>query len=156
MWLYGCVQSHSFYNKKDPNNNGDNNNGNGNSNSNSHGNGKSEGSGSIAVAFDDSKVHRAFNYSSEGDRIVLILDLLRPGMEKEEVLQRQQDDDGLGNDCHNEYEDDDGNDNRYDDRDDDDDISHYDGREDGDYYYPPGTAIGGHSDELDDFIKRFS
>ena len=58
--------------------------------------------------------------------------------------------------CHIEYEDDDGNDNRYDDRGDDDDISHDDGREDGDYYYPPGTAIGGHSDELDDFIKRFS
>ncbi|KAL7539138.1 hypothetical protein ACHAXR_012449 [Thalassiosira sp. AJA248-18] len=52
------------------------------------------------VCFDDSKVHRAFNYSDE-ERIVLIVDLLRPGQ------------------------------------------------------LPIGTATGGHSDELDDFINGF-
>lgn len=52
------------------------------------------------VCFDDSKVHRAFNYS-EGERIVLIVDLARPR--------------GL----------------------------------------PPGSATGGHSDELDAFISAF-
>ena len=50
------------------------------------------------ISFDDSKVHRAFNYSDE-DRIVLIIDLARPQ--------------GL----------------------------------------PMGTATGGHSDELDEFIN---
>jgi len=50
------------------------------------------------ISFDDSKVHRAFNYSDE-DRIVLIIDLARP----------------LG--------------------------------------LPMGTATGGHSDELDEFIN---
>jgi len=53
------------------------------------------------LCFDDSKVHRAFNYSKE-DRIVLIVDLARP-----ESL-------------------------------------------------PLGTAIGGHTDELDDFINSIS
>ncbi len=52
------------------------------------------------IVFDDSKVHRAFNYSN-GERIVLIIDLARPQ--------------GL----------------------------------------PMGTASGGHSDELDDFISGF-
>jgi len=52
------------------------------------------------ICFDDSKVHRAFNYSDE-DRIVLIVDLLRPK--------------GL----------------------------------------PMGTAVGGHTDELDSFINQF-
>lgn len=51
------------------------------------------------ICFDDSKVHRAFNYSDE-DRIVLIIDLARPEEE-----------------------------------------------------FPPGTATGGHTDELDKFIK---
>jgi len=54
------------------------------------------------ICFDDSKVHRAFNYSGE-DRIVLIIDLARPE-----------------NDC------------------------------------PLGTATGGHTDELDEFIKQFT
>jgi len=31
------------------------------------------------MAFDDSKVHRAFNYAATGERLVLILDLARPG-----------------------------------------------------------------------------
>ena len=52
------------------------------------------------ICFDDSKVHRAFNYSNE-ERVVLIIDLARP--------------EGL----------------------------------------PLGTATGGHSDELDDFINEF-
>ena len=52
------------------------------------------------ICFDDSKVHRAFNYSNE-ERVVLIIDLARP--------------EGL----------------------------------------PLGTATGGHSDELDDFINAF-
>ena len=52
------------------------------------------------IVFDDSKAHRAFNYS-DGERIVLIIDLARPQ--------------GL----------------------------------------PMGTATGGHSDELDDFISGF-
>jgi aspartyl/asparaginyl beta-hydroxylase (cupin superfamily) len=52
------------------------------------------------IVFDDSKVHRAFNYSN-GERVVLIIDLARPQ--------------GL----------------------------------------PIGTATGGHSDELDDFISGF-
>jgi len=52
------------------------------------------------MVFDDSKVHRAFNYS-DGERVVLIIDLARP-----------QD-------------------------------------------LPRGTATGGHSDELDDFISGF-
>ena len=51
-------------------------------------------------AFDDSKIHRAFNYSPTEDRIVLILDLARP------------------------------------------------------LDLPLGTATGGHSDELDQFIER--
>jgi hypothetical protein len=54
------------------------------------------------ICFDDSKVHRAFNYSDE-ERIVLIVDLARP-------------DDG----------------------------------------FPLGTATGGHTDELDMFIKKFT
>ena len=33
----------------------------------------------VPLCFDDSKVHRAFNYSKQDDRIVLILDLARPG-----------------------------------------------------------------------------
>ena len=53
------------------------------------------------LCFDDSKTHRAFNYSS-GDRIVLILDLARP------------------------------------------------------QYLPLGTATGGHSDELDQFIAQMN
>lgn len=52
------------------------------------------------ICFDDSKVHRAFNYSENEERIVLIIDLKRP--------------DGL----------------------------------------PQGTAIGGHTDELDAFIQE--
>ena len=53
------------------------------------------------LCFDDSKVHRAFNYS-KADRIVLILDIARPPM------------------------------------------------------IPDGTASGGHTDELDEFINRLS
>ena len=53
------------------------------------------------LCFDDSKVHRAFNYSND-DRIVLILDIARPPM------------------------------------------------------LPSGTATGGHTDELDDFINSLS
>ncbi len=56
--------------------------------------------GGRIMVFDDSKVHRAFNYS-DGERVVLIIDLERP-----------QD-------------------------------------------LPIGTATGGHSDELDDFISGF-
>ncbi len=55
------------------------------------------------VCFDDSKTHRAFNYSDE-ERIVLIIDLERPT-----------------------------------------DLS-----------FPGGTASGGHTNELDAFIKQFS
>jgi Aspartyl/Asparaginyl beta-hydroxylase len=51
------------------------------------------------LCFDDSKIHRAFNYS-KSPRIVLILDLVRPS------------------------------------------------------YLPLGTATGGHSDELDNFIAQ--
>lgn len=54
------------------------------------------------ICFDDSKTHRAFNYSDD-DRIVLIIDLARP-------------------------------------------------EED----FPIGTATGGHTDELDKFIKQFA
>jgi len=54
------------------------------------------------ISFDDSKTHRAFNYSDE-ERVVLILDLARP-------------------------EDD----------------------------FPLGTATGGHTNELDSFIKQFT
>jgi hypothetical protein len=53
------------------------------------------------MAFDDSKVHRAFNYS-QGERLVLILDLARPP------------------------------------------------------HLPPGTATGGHTDELDAFINALT
>jgi hypothetical protein len=53
------------------------------------------------ISFDDSKLHRAFNYSDE-ERIVLILDLARPGD------------------------------------------------------FPKGTAVGGHTDELEAFIKQFN
>lgn len=53
------------------------------------------------VAFDDSKTHRAFNYSAHS-RVVLILDLARPA------------------------------------------------------HLPPGTATGGHSEELDSFISQFA
>ena len=53
------------------------------------------------LCFDDSKVHRAFNYSDE-ERIVLIIDLARPGN------------------------------------------------------LPEGTAVGGHTDELDSFLKEFT
>jgi hypothetical protein len=53
------------------------------------------------LIFDDSKIHRAFNYSTEA-RIVLIVDLVRP------------------------------------------------------HHWPKGTAVGGHSQELDDFIASFS
>lgn len=52
-----------------------------------------------ALCFDDSKIHRAYNYSSEA-RIVLILDLVRPGS------------------------------------------------------MPPGSASGGHTDELDQYIEK--
>ena len=55
------------------------------------------------ICFDDSKTHRAFNYSEE-ERIVLIIDLERPT--------------GVG--------------------------------------FPNGTASGGHTNELDAFIKHFS
>jgi hypothetical protein len=54
------------------------------------------------ISFDDSKTHRAFNYSDE-ERIVLIIDLARP----EEL-------------------------------------------------FPLGTSTGGHTDELDSFIKQFT
>lgn len=54
------------------------------------------------VIFDDSKTHRAFNYSETEERIVLIVDIVRPTQ------------------------------------------------------LPPGTATGGHSDELDSFIQHFS
>jgi hypothetical protein len=53
------------------------------------------------LVFDDSKIHRAFNYSTES-RIVLIVDLVRP------------------------------------------------------QHVPIGTAVGGHSQELDDFIASYS
>jgi Aspartyl/Asparaginyl beta-hydroxylase len=53
------------------------------------------------ILFDDSKIHRAYNYSHTQARTVLILDLLRPE------------------------------------------------------HWPPGTAAGGHSPELDDFIAQF-
>lgn len=53
------------------------------------------------LIFDDSKTHRAFNYSSK-ERIVLILDLVRPS------------------------------------------------------HLPEGTAVGGHTDELDEFIQSVS
>uniref|UniRef100_A0A7S4JUW8 Aspartyl/asparaginy/proline hydroxylase domain-containing protein n=1 Tax=Odontella aurita TaxID=265563 RepID=A0A7S4JUW8_9STRA len=56
----------------------------------------------VPVVFDDSKVHRAFNYAEE-DRFVLIVDLARPG-------------DKL----------------------------------------PAGTATGGHTEELDEFIKELT
>lgn len=54
------------------------------------------------LLFDDSKIHRAFNYHSTESRIVLIVDLARPST------------------------------------------------------LPPGTAVGGHSDELDQFISQMS
>jgi aspartyl/asparaginyl beta-hydroxylase (cupin superfamily) len=54
----------------------------------------------IIQVFDDSKVHRAFNYHSDEERIVLIIDLARP----ENI--------------------------------------------------PLGTAIGGHTKELDEFINE--
>lgn len=54
------------------------------------------------ICFDDSKVHRAFNYSESEERIVLIIDLKRPSN------------------------------------------------------LPKGTAVGGHTDELDGFIQELS
>ena len=57
MWLYGCVQSHSFYSKKDQNNNGDGGKG---YNNNGNGKGDDSGSGSIVVPFGDSKIRRAY------------------------------------------------------------------------------------------------
>jgi aspartyl/asparaginyl beta-hydroxylase (cupin superfamily) len=56
----------------------------------------------IIQAFDDSKVHRAFNYNSTEERIVLIIDLARPPT------------------------------------------------------LPIGTAIGGHTEELDNFIEQMT
>ena len=60
------------------------------------------GNSNEIVVFDDSKTHRAFNYAPTQERIVLIVDVVRP---KE---------------------------------------------------LPEGTATGGHSDELDEFIQHFS
>lgn len=54
------------------------------------------------ICFDDSKIHRAFNYSESEERIVLIIDLKRPSN------------------------------------------------------LPKGTAVGGHTDELDGFIQELS
>ena len=54
------------------------------------------------LVFDDSRRHKAFNHSKDKDRVVLILDLLRP-------------------------------------RD-----------------LPLGTAFGGHTDDLDDLLSKFS
>lgn len=56
----------------------------------------------IVQVFDDSKVHRAFNYNSTDERVVLIIDLARPPA------------------------------------------------------LPLGTAVGGHTEELDDFIEQMS
>lgn len=56
----------------------------------------------IVQVFDDSKVHRAFNYNSTDERVVLIIDLARPPT------------------------------------------------------LPLGTAVGGHTEELDDFIEQMS
>ena len=53
------------------------------------------------LLWDDSKIHRAYNYSSTQSRTVLILDVVRPD------------------------------------------------------HWPPGTATGGHSEELDAFIRQF-
>jgi len=65
------------------------------------------------ICFDDSKVHRAFNYSDE-ERIVLIVDVIRP-MEEMSFY-----DHGLNHPT-----------------------------------FPLGTSVGGHTDELDAFIRQF-
>ena len=62
-------------------------------------------SGEIIV-FDDSKVHRAFNYSNDEERLILILDMERPSEEEHGI--------------------------------------------------PIGTAVGGHTDELDAFINSIT
>ena len=56
------------------------------------------------IVFDDSKCHRAFNYSDKDERLILILDMVRPSMTE--------------------------------------------------FGIPLGTAVGGHTGELNEFLKK--